>query len=132
MGRADDHAALARLRLLQHLIHAEDPRSWHPGDAKRLDDAQRRPHPGAHVDDRCPHAGRLLVRVTIHGHQTAVGLHQWVVPGQVAQWPTRSERGDGTVDDPWIYSACAREVEPEFVDRPRTEALDENIGAAAE
>src|SRR5215831_7615850 len=68
--------------------------------------------------------------MAVDGHQTAVRLHQRVVPGQVAERAPRAEGRDGAVDDPRTDAGGAGEVEPELVDRSRPEALHEDVGPA--
>jgi hypothetical protein len=48
----------------------------------------------------------------------------------VAERPARAERGDRAVDDSRVDAAGAGEIEPELVDRARSETLDEHVGAA--
>src|SRR5437762_1443330 len=94
------------------------------------DDAERGPHARPHVDDRRSDPRRLLAGMTVDRHQAAVRLHQRIVAGQVAEGPPGPERRHRAVDDPRIQSCRAREVEPEFVDGSRPQALDEHVGAA--
>src|SRR5206468_7944551 len=68
--------------------------------------------------------------MAVDRHQAAIGLHQRIVAGQVAERSADAERGDRAIHDSRIDARGAGEVEPEFVDGARSEALDEHVGSA--
>jgi len=67
--------------------------------------------------------------VPIDGHEPAIGLHERIVPGPVAERPLRAEGRDRAVDEPRIDRPRALPAEPQLLDGPRAERLDEDVGA---
>src|SRR6266850_407987 len=92
-------------------------------------DGDDRPHARAHVHDGDGHARGRLPRVPIDGHEPAIGLHERIVPGPVAERSLRAEGRDRAVDEPWIDRLRTLPAEPQLLDGPRAERLDEDVGA---
>ena len=77
---------------------------------QRRQDADHRPHPGPHVDDRGRHPDRRTAVLAEQAHQPAIGLHHRVVAGLVAQRPRRAERAEIAEDE--VGFAATRSAPP--------------------
>ncbi len=92
-------------------------------------DADHRPHPGAHVDDRGRHPDRWPPILAEQAHQPAIGLHHRVVAGLVAQRPHRAERTQIAEDEARLRGHKVGAAEPVSVERAEFEIVQHDIGA---
>src|SRR5439155_22885790 len=92
-------------------------------------DGSERTQGRAHVHDEYGEPPWRLPRVRVDGHEPAIGLHERIVPGPVAERPLRAEGRDRAVDEPRIDRPRALPAEPQLLDGPRAERLDEDVGA---
>ena len=100
---------------------------------QRGDHAERRPDPGAEVDQRHADAHRRPVVLAGDAHDPRRGLQQRVVARLVAQRAARAERADRAVDEPRVArSAASSGPKPCLLGRARPEALDEHVRAVGE
>ena len=95
---------------------------------ERRENPHRGPHPRAHVDDRGADAHRLAALDAGHAHDAAIGLHQRVVAGLVAQRARAAIGAEVAVDQRGLLRAQRVRAEAELVDRARAHILDHDIG----
>ena len=95
-------------------------------------DADRRPHPGPHVDERRADAHAGTSRLAGHADQAARGLHEGVVPRLLAERTDVAVCADGAVDEPRIAGADRVRAEPDALGEAGPEALEEHVGPIRE
>ncbi len=95
---------------------------------QRRQDADHRPHPGPHVDDRGRHPDRRAAVLAQEAHQPAIGLHHRVVAGLVAQRPRRAERAEIAEHKARFRRNEIGPAEPVAVERAEFEIVQHDIG----
>ncbi len=94
---------------------------------ERGDAAERGPHAGAEIEHLHADAGRGSVLGAIDAEDAREGLHHWLVPGQQTHRALVPVRPQRAVDEPRIEARERRGVQSEFVQRARTQVLDQHV-----
>ncbi len=87
--------------------------------------------PGDHVDERHAHLRRVALRRAGDRHQAAQRLYERVIAGHRSAGPG-AEAGDRAVDQPGVRGGERPRREPEALERPGLEVVDEDVGAPGE
>ena len=99
---------------------------------QRRHDAERRPHPGSHVDQRRPDADAAPSLLAGHADEAARGLHERVVPRLAGERPDPSVGADGAVDDLRVPFTDGFRTQPQPLRKAWPQALEEHVCAVGE
>jgi hypothetical protein len=119
-------ADVAERSLVERRVH-ESARARSLALEQRGDDAERRPHARAHVDQRRADAHARTTRLAGHADQSSCRLHERVVARFRSEWPRAAVGADRAVDEPRVARSEHVGAEPEPLGEAGAEALEEDV-----